>query len=254
MCFFRWGKLTKKVLLMTEKLAKAHIVVNKRTGSRAIIGQLPGRKPEIPPGHKIVHTAIAEGESPEEIRAKQLAFLKSVRERKKQRGDAENEGGDTDFILRIPDPKSYLIDLSGIPESGRRGDTERLPRVKTDESLAQVLALRSARTPLLLELTTSGSVFATGLNPNDPLFSHPRDRRGIRGNKPLSSVTSSANIGHTANTGAWVPPKALRSKASSTRKGPRPIKLIGRDSITKEFEAQPSYTGGVLSRTQLLSR
>lgn len=131
------------------------------------------------------------------------------------------------------------------PEKKQGAKTTRLPKqVAVTSDLLQ-------RAPLLQELVTAGGVFATGLRPGSPLRSHPRDARHIP-NPPKKSAVTTADVGHTANTGAWVPDKKKREVKPPKSKIPKRVW----DPITKELEAQPSNTGGVLtiarSRTKLL--
>lgn len=156
-------------------------------------------------------------------------------------------GGTT--VISTPIPKTSQT-IPRKRENPRR-DTERL-RVQT-------ASIALGRTPLLTELVTKamganpGGAFATGLKPGDPITSHPRDQRDLPTTPRKGGAVTTRDVGHTANTGAWVPDKKRRGI-----KIPEPEPLpSGRDPITKQFEKwQPSNTGGVLTvvrpRTRLL--
>ena len=123
-----------------------------------------------------------------------------------------------------------------------------LPPKGTKRSKSAGLEWTLSRAPLLQELVTSGGVFATGLNPGTRMVSTPpRDRRGLNDPKPKGGPTTTANTGHTANTGAWVPDKKKRKAGENL---PDLSKIPkGRDGITRQLAAmQPSNSGGVMTQ------
>jgi len=138
-------------------------------------------------------------------------------------------------IIHLPSKVSDETPSQAEIRRKRLGKTEVLPALRATESLD--------RTPLLTELVTSAGVFASGLNPGDAITSStPRDQRDLPPNKRRDGHV----IGHTANTGAWVPDKEKRKIAPPKSEIPKGVW----DPITKELEAQPSNTGGVLTLTR----
>ena len=147
-------------------------------------------------------------------------------------------GGETSITL--PNP---LRSLDAQP-ARRRGDTRRLPRQNIVSSLLD-------RAPLLQELVTAasaggnpGGAFASGLKPKDPIVSStPRDWRNLPPTPRKGGAVTTRDVGHTANTGAWVPDKKRREIEIPA---PTPIGSSYR-SIERDFEDQPSNRGGVLT-------
>jgi hypothetical protein len=146
-------------------------------------------------------------------------------------------GASTDIL---PTPKLLHKDLETPHETPHEtSKTKRLPRQSAESS-------DLSREPLLVELVTSGGVFATGLKPGAPITSHPRDQRNLPIPPRKGGAVTTRDVGHTANTGAWVPDKKKRDIKPPKSKIPKKVW----DPITRELEAQPSNTGGVLTITR----
>ena len=147
-------------------------------------------------------------------------------------------GGETRSSLPTP-PKP----LNDRPDQ-KRGGTRVLPRQSIVSSLLD-------RAPLLQELVTAasaggnpGGAFASGLKPKDPIVSStPRDQRNLPATSRKGGAVTTRDVGHTANTGAWVPDKKQREIKIP---GPKPIGS-GYRSIERDFEDQPANVGGVLT-------
>lgn len=150
-------------------------------------------------------------------------------------------------ILLTPQARGASTDVIPIPELARKdldtpsekAKTKRLPRQSAESS-------ELSRAPLLVELVTSSGVFATGLRPGAPITSHPRDQRNLPISPRKGGAVTTRDVGHTANTGAWVPDKKKRDVKPPKSKIPKKVW----DPITRELESQPSNTGGVLTITR----
>lgn len=135
------------------------------------------------------------------------------------------------------------IKVKPLTAKEREQETEILP-IRRPSKRTEALITRD---PLLVELVTTSGVFATGLRPGSPLRSHPRDARDLP-NPPRSGAVTTANVGHTANTGAWVPDRHKRKHHH--RKHSKKHHLASYRSIERDFEDQPANPGGVLTHTR----
>ncbi len=242
-----------------EARIKAHIKAGNAQVAEKLKNQLRMRK-EL---HK---TLSAKQETPESGAATLTTRAQRWGRNTKQR----NVSGATTQQLRAtqtmtvpPRPRkagSTTVVSTPIPETPRtiphkREDPRRITqRLRVPQSDSMGLG----RTPLLTELVTKavggspGGVFATGLKPGSPITSHPRDQRDLPIPPRKGGAVTTRDVGHTANTGAWVPDKKRRDIKPPKSKIPKGVW----DPITKELEAQPSNSGGILTvirpRTRLL--
>lgn len=176
----------------------------------------------LPRGHSIVHSTLSEGLT-------RRALLCETRRRETRRLPKKPKRLVTQVLPRQPEEP-----LASSSAPTKRMRTARLPR----QSPAK------PNTPLE-ELVTAGNVFATGLKPGDPITSStPRDQRNLAPTPRPGGAVTTRDVGHTANTGAWVPDKKKRDvKIPDLSKLPKTW-----DAITTQLASmQPSNTGGVLT-------
>jgi len=194
----------------------------------------------LPKGHSIVHSTLSEW-----LKRTALLLGEGFRAPKSPYQDNLAKGMSATQVLP---PESFEAELEPQRSRPKRrtAKTVRLPKQKAEDLLT--------RTNLIQELVTTsgigglGGVFASGLKPGDPITSStPRDQRKLPASKRPGGAVTTRDVGHTANTGAWVPDKKKREVVC-----PDLSKIpAGRDGITRQLAAlQPSNAGvsGILAQ------
>jgi len=197
-------------------------------------------KPSIPlpKGHSIVHSVISEW-----LKRTKLLLPEDFRAPKSPYQEPLATGLSTTQVLP---PDSFESELASKSPKRKSTKTVQPPKQKFEDLLT--------RTSLIQELVTTsgigglGGVFATGLKPGDPIVSStPRDQRDLPASKRPGGAVTTRDVGHTANTGAWVPDKKRRGIVLPDLSKIPP----GRDGITRQLAAmQPSNAGvaGILAQ------